>query len=105
MAEFADFTADSPNAKGIGRLQIRFALDAGATAAVELQYDSSGVWERVGTISGEKKQSVVLPVVPRRADHCRLRISGTGGMVIHSITRQYSHGSERSTRRREETGR
>ena len=99
LAEFADFTADSPNAKGVGRVQIRFTLDAGATAAVEIQYDSSGVWERVGTISGTGKQSVVLPVVPRRADHWRLRIHGTGGVVIHALTRQYYHGSERNTRR------
>ena len=97
FAEFADFTEGGPDAKGYSKLQIRFELEEGAQASVELQYDSSGVWQTVGGLTGGRKRSAVLPVIPRRADHYRLRISGRGGAVIHSITRQYYHGSEQPT--------
>lgn len=97
MAEFADFTEGNPNAKGYGKLQIRMELEEGSTAKVELQYDSTGQWKTVGSMTAKCKRTFLLPVIPRRADHCRLRISGKGGAVIHSIARQYFAGSENRT--------
>lgn len=97
MAEFADFTEGSLNAKGYGKLQIRMELDTGSTAKVELRYDSAGQWQTVGEMTAQSKRTFLLPVIPRRADHYRLRISGTGGAVIYGIARQYFSGSENRT--------
>ena len=95
MAEFSDFTDDSPNHKGLSKLQIRVELDPGATLQVWLQFDSDGIWHQVRKTMGEgKKRSYYLPIVPRRTDHYRLKLTGTGGCRIFSLTREFYVGSE-----------
>lgn len=94
-AEFGDFTDDDPNKKGVSKLQIRLELDEGAQAAVWLQFDSAGEWIRAGqAIRKGAKRSCILPIVPRRGDHYRMKIEGSGGCRIHSIVREYYSGSE-----------
>lgn len=95
-AEFTDFTDDSPNKKGISKIQIRADLDAGATCTVKLMMDSSGEWitPKDGTIQENGKRSYYLAIIPQRADHYRMRIEGRGGCRIYSITREYYVGSE-----------
>lgn len=95
MVEFADFTGEDPNKKGIGKLQIRLELEKGATAQVWMQFDSDGRWQRVSRPIGENvKRSYYLPIVPRRADHYRLKITGTGACRIYSLVREAYSGSE-----------
>jgi hypothetical protein len=94
-AEFADFTEKSPNKKGIAKLQLRLELDPGARVEVHMQFDSDGVWRKVNGALGEgAKRSYYLPIIPRRADHYRLRLSGTGGCRVYSLVREYYTGSE-----------
>jgi hypothetical protein len=95
LAEFADFTAGTPGKKGVSKVYIRMELDAGATAAVSMQFDSGSEWVTVGETKAEnRKRSYILPIVPRRTDHFRLRIEGVGGVRIHSVTREFYRGSE-----------
>ena len=94
-AEFADFTDDSPNKKGVGKVQLRIELDAGAQCRVLIQMDSDGVWEQVGrTLTADVKRSYYLPIIPRRCDHYRLRLEGTGQCRVHSMVRELYVGSE-----------
>lgn len=93
-AEFADMTFGSPFQKGIVKANIRFDLEPGAVAKVEIQYNSSGIWEAVKSFEGTGKRSNVLPVIPRRCDHFRLRIVGKGVCDIYSLAVQYYNGSE-----------
>lgn len=94
-AEFADFTEEDPNKKGICKLQLRLELDEGARAQVYMMFDSDGVWHKVGTeLSADVKRSYTLPIVPRRADHYRLKIEGTGPCRIYSLTVETYSGSE-----------
>jgi len=100
MAEFGDFTEEDPNKKGVSKIQIRLELDAGATAQVEMRLDSDGDWLQVGgRLQADVKRSVYLPIIPRRADHYRLRLSGTGGCRVYSIVRETYGGSEYKSRR------
>lgn len=93
--EFVDFTDGSPDKKGVGKMQIRMSLELGASFEAYMQYDSDGVWHKVENIAGEDpKRSYVMPIVPRRCDHCRLKLLGEGGCTIHSITREIYAGSE-----------
>lgn len=95
MAEFADFTEENPNKKGVGKAQIRLELEEGAVAQVWIQFDSDGVWHPMGReMAAGVKRSYYLPVIPRRCDHYRLKVTGTGGCRIHSLTREYYIGSE-----------
>lgn len=94
-AEFSDFTQEDPNKKGLSKLQLRLELDAGASIQVWLQFDSDGIWQAAGQIISEgAKRSYYLPIVPRRADHYRLKLTGTGGCRIYSLAQEVYSGSE-----------
>ena len=95
--EFGDFTEGSPDAKGYGKLQLRMELEAGSTAKAEIRYDSRGPWQTVGQMESDVKRTWLLPIIPRRADHYRIRITGRGGAVLYSLARQMYGGSETRT--------
>ena len=95
MAEFGDIVEGSPNKKGIAKILLRLELEDGATAEGWMRFDSAGDWIRVnGTLQEGVKRSYYLPLVPRRADHYRIRLTGTGGCKVYALTRQYYDGSE-----------
>lgn len=95
MVEFADFTEEDPNKKSAGKMQLRMELEDDAVAAIDIQFDSDGNWRRVREIyDDEVKRSWCLPIIPRRCDYYRLRITGTGGCRIYSLAREYSQSSE-----------
>lgn len=95
MAEFGDFTEEDPNKKGFSKVQIRLELEAGAKAQVWICYDSAETWQKVGAeLGSDVKRSYYLPVIPRRCDHYRLKITGTGACRIYSIVRESYSGSE-----------
>lgn len=95
-AEFADFTDDSPNKKGLTKMQIRLELEEGAKCTVYVQTDSSGEWimPQGGEIEEQVKRSYTLAIIPVRADHYRIRLEGTGGCKVYSIARDTYAGSE-----------
>lgn len=98
-AEFTDFTDGSPNKKGIGKVQLRIEVDEGAVCRVLIQMDSDGVWQQVGKrLEADVKRSYYLPIIPRRCDHYRLRLEGTGGCKVHSMVRELYVGSEMRSR-------
>ena len=94
MAETGDFVDNGSDKTGLTRLQMRLEADSGSEVLVEIQFDSDGVWRPVRRIGRGEKRSVVLPIIPRRCDHYRLRLSGRGGCRVYSITREAYKGSE-----------
>lgn len=80
--------------KYISRFDLRLTLPQNATMKVEIEYDSSGTWEEQGTVTGGGTGSVVIPVRPRRCDHFRLRLSGTGEMRMYSWAKRLTKGSD-----------
>lgn len=93
MAEFGDFVDSDPNVKGTSKLQLRIELEAGAEVRVYVQFDSSGKWEKKGELKTTKKRSFILPVIPRRADHMRLKLEGVGQWRLYSLVREAYSGS------------
>ena len=102
MVEFADFTEEDPNKKTVSKLQLRVELDEGASLEIWMQFDSDGIWHPVKNTTEEgPKRSYYLPIIPRRCDHYRLKLTGCGGCRIYSLVREYKTGSElKSTRGR-----
>ena len=47
-----------------------------------------------GISEAEKKRSFYLPIVPRRCDHFRIRMTGSGGCRLYSLVREVYTGSE-----------
>lgn len=98
MVEFGEFVDNDPNKKQIAKLQVRISIDAGASVTFWMMFDSSGTWEEINTIESQVLRSYYLPLVPRRCDHYKIKITGTGGWRLYSLTREDSIGSElRST--------
>lgn len=96
--EFGDFEEGNPDKKGFGKLQLRMELDKGAQFEALIEFDSNGNWISVRKLEGEDpKRSWYLPVVPRRCDHYRLKLQGTGGCRIYSLAREFYSGSELRT--------
>ena len=102
-AEWADFYEYSsysnsstpiPEKKGIGKLLIRMELDTNASVSIKMQFDSDGTWRDVKTLTTQVKRSYYLPIIPRRCDHFRIKMEGTGGCRIYSLSREVYTGSE-----------
>ena len=87
MLETGDFVSSSPDCKRLLRVQLRLEADAGASVTAAVQYDSDGVWHTLATVAACAKRSVTLPVLPRRCDHFRLRLTGTGAWRLLSLAR------------------
>ena len=84
-----------PYSQYLSRFTIRAKLEVGATMTVCIEYDSEGGWIEMGTYTGtEAVRSYNIPVIPRRCDHMRLKISGYGDVKIYQISRFLEGGSE-----------
>lgn len=94
MAETGDIGLSSPDTKYISRLTVRMSMEYGAEVRFFAQYDCEGGWEQLCTLTGEHLRSFSLPLRPRRCDHMRLRMEGSGTVKIYSITKTIEGGSE-----------
>lgn len=84
-----------PDQKYLSRYLIRADLAEGAAMNAFLEYDSSGTWEAKGSVTGTGKlRSYLLPIAPRRCDHLRMKLTGTGECVIFSVARMLETGSD-----------
>jgi hypothetical protein len=85
---------DSPDKKYISRMDVRMSLEVGARVSFYAEYDSSGEWEHLFTMTGTKLGSFAVPIRPQRCDHMRLRIMGNGDAKIYSICKTIEQGSD-----------
>ena len=85
---------ETPDRKTLSRYDLRLRLAPGAQAAAYLEYDGSGEWLPCGTLSRTGFGTALLPIRPRRCDHLRMKLSGTGGMELLSVTRVLEKGSD-----------
>lgn len=93
MAETGDLTLPYPDSKYISRVIIRMSMELGSIATISIQY-MGGQWETVATVTGKNLRSFSLPVRPKRCDHFRMKIAGTGDVKIYSITKEIEQGSD-----------
>ena len=84
----------SPDKKYVSRMDVRMKIDVGASVSFFAEYDSSGEYEYLCTLKGKQLQSFSVPIRPRRCDHFRLRIVGTGESKIFSICKTMEKGGE-----------
>lgn len=68
--------------------------EAGALVDLYIQYDSNGIWERKGSIVCRNTNSFMVPVIPRRCDHCQVKLVGSGDVKVFSIARILEVGSD-----------
>jgi hypothetical protein len=85
---------DSPDKKYISRMDVRMSLEVGTRVSFYAEYDSSGEWEQLFTMTGTKLGSFAVPIRPQRCDHLRLKIIGNGEAKIYSICKTVEQGSD-----------
>lgn len=83
-----------PDKKYISRIDVRLSLEIDARVYFFVQYDSSGEWEHLFSMTGTTLRSFAIPIRPRRCDHMRLRIVGEGDAKIYSICKTIEQGSD-----------
>lgn len=96
MVQTGIINASLPDRKYLQRISIRMVLEPGSHVSMLAEYDSSGVWDSIGEMVGSSLRSFTFPVRPRRCDHLRLRIDGTGKARIFAITKTISGGSDKT---------
>lgn len=92
--ETGNIGMESPDQKTVSRFIVRLKADPGTQITVSMQYDSSGLWENKRTVTSHTLTSFNIPLIPRRCDHMRIRIEGTGECKIFSISKETEQGSE-----------
>lgn len=93
-AESGIIGTDSPDKKYISRLVVRLSLEVGTKVFFYIEYDSSGSWEHMFSISGTSLRTFSIPIRPKRCDHLRLKIEGEGDAKIFSICKTIEQGSD-----------
>jgi hypothetical protein len=84
-AESDDMSVELPEHKWITYVRVRLQLELGATCRVYFSFDD-GPWQRKASLTGNHLRTVETAIWPRRCDHFRIRIEGTGGCEIQSIS-------------------
>ena len=84
----------SPDNKYVGRINLRITLEFGTNVGFFMQYDSCGEWEHKFNMSGTGTRTYSIPIIPKRCDHFKYKITGIGGCKIHSITKTIEEGSD-----------
>ncbi len=85
---------DSPDKKYISRMDVRMLLEVGTVVSFYAEYDSSGEWEHLFSMTGKELRSFAVPVRPKRCDHMRLKIVGVGDAKVYSICKTVEQGSD-----------
>ena len=99
FTETGDIGMEYPDNKYVGKIQIRMTVPERASVTVSVMVDDTDEWNDVKTFTQQKKRSENVFFVPKRCDHFRIRISGTGDVKIYSITKTLYEGSELHGRR------
>ena len=84
---------DTNGARYMSRFDLRMYLDDDAHANLWMQYDD-GQWENMGEIKGKRLKTFVLPVIPKRCDHLRFKLTGKGTIRVYSINRILEVGAD-----------
>lgn len=92
---FGDIGYEYFQKKYLSRFNIRMSLEEYGWAEIYTEYDSNGIWEKRGTINGTGiSRTFTLPIIPRRCDHIRIKIEGSGEFKLYSISKILEIGSD-----------
>ena len=92
---FGDIGYEYFQKKYLSRFNIRMSLEEDGWAEIYTEYDSNGIWDKRGTINGTGiSRTFTLPIIPRRCDHIRIKIEGSGEFKLYSISKILEIGSD-----------
>ena len=59
-----------------------------------IKYDDNALYELMGERRGHDTRTFVLPVIPKRCDHVRFKLTGKGEAKIYDISRIMEVGGD-----------
>lgn len=77
----------------VTRLRLTVKLDDDAELRVLVSFDG-GTWQQKGALRDSYRKSITFPLFSRRSDRVRLRLEGTGGMELQSLSWLTEAGSD-----------
>ena len=87
-AETAEMGYEYPEHQYMSRFLLRMLLGKEAFCRFLVQYDSDGVWREQGIVQGSGKTNLLLmPIIPRRCQHMKVRLEGQGDMRLYGMAR------------------
>lgn len=81
------------NSKYLSMFKVRASLAPGAWMKLWIKYDNK-LYEYIGQRQGQDLRTFVLPVIPKRADHIRFKLTGHGEAKIYDISRVLEVGGD-----------
>lgn len=93
-AESGDIGLSYPDSKYVSKIVLRLLLEPGAVFRLSVMYDSDGRWEEKVRVPADQLRRCTIPIIPKRCDHMRLRLHGTGGFKLYSLSKVTEYGSE-----------
>ena len=94
VAGYRDNPARIRNAKYLSMFKIRMYLDPAARMKLWIKYNESPLYESMGERQGTEMRTFVLPVVPKRCDHLRFKLTGHGDMRLYDLSRIMEVGGD-----------
>lgn len=93
LAEFVPFTETALSRKKYKRLLLRIDMDAGSELRIETKLDRDR-WRIAYEKRAAHEVTLRVPLTMGRCDRFALRISGSGGVVIYALEREFVFGSD-----------
>ncbi len=86
-----DIGLDESEDKYLSRLSLRLEAGPGTTLTVWASRDG-GSWEKLAFAAAcGEREKLCIPLVPRRHDTLRLRLTGTGQLTLRSLSRTFAN--------------
>ena len=96
--ETPDLYGDDFGKKYISKIQIQLQAAEDMQAEVYAQFKRDGAWVLLKRLHFEPRRHVTAPVPVRRSDYLRLRVEGSGEMVIGGLQIDFAGGSDKTWR-------
>lgn len=81
------------NRKAYSRIMLRAELEEGSWIEAEISCDGEP-FRKVYTSRNKRAKTMLIPILPKRCDSFRIRLSGEGGFIIRNMVREFALGSE-----------
>lgn len=96
-AETGELGLTVPENQYLERLQLCLRLEDHTEVCANVSYDEGATWQMQGRMVGQQGcvSDCVLHIRPRRCSHFRLKLQGTGGCTLYSVSAVYERGSDR----------
>jgi len=82
------------NAKYLSMFKVRMYLEPGAKMRLWIRYDDEALYTFMGERTGNSMKTFILPVIPRRCDHLRFKITGQGNVRVYDLSRIMEVGGD-----------